>query len=423
MPCGLLQGFKQQTCLLQGSRPPSHQSSQRADALRQLQELWLSDDAEQQLLPDSSQVPKAPAPQQAPVSQRDGVSSPSLPAQQCDMNGHSSAPSPEQLNHGGTGDLKQHLAGRWKQENGLPAGDSAQERSRPHASDGPGANLSSQGLDSVSSRQGRKRNGDTLRSAERSNLRPREALLNAEHVARPLHPSMRDLVEVPHWKHQQKEGSAARGMTEASQAPGSEQGAQTEGSPAGNAQQMQPGSQPAQAAEDPLSGGSSDGSSVHWPSEAAVPPVQVTAQHGHGIAEHAAPRSLPVSIGAVRVSDDGAALTSPGHLPAAAQSKSTTVQPPSHSQSSVGSSGMQASHGMPRQAPEPAWISGFRGDMGLAMSTPFLQRSARFARTQHEPSSPPLPPAKLGSESSLDSGGVTLTHQHDTHSSCITPDA
>ena len=38
--------------LAQGDRPLSHRSSQRAEALRQLQELWLSDEAEQPGTPD-----------------------------------------------------------------------------------------------------------------------------------------------------------------------------------------------------------------------------------------------------------------------------------------------------------------------------------------------------------------------------------
>ena len=415
--------FQQKACLLQESRPPSHQSSQRADALRQLQELWLSDEAEQQLLPDSSQGRKSPAPQQAHASQRNGASSLSSPAQQFDMNGHSSSPSPEQQGRGRNGDLKQHLAAHRKQENGLSAVGSAQERSRQHASDAFGAILSSQGHDSAGSWQDGLRSGDRLGSAERSDMQRRDTPLNAEPVARRLHPSMTDLAQEVHRKQGQKEGRASGRMLGALRASDSEHGEQPEGHPAGDAQQLQPGLQPAQVAEDALPGGTSDGRSVHWPSKNAVLPVHATAQQVHGDAEHAAPRDLPVSIGAARVSDDGATSTSPCHMPAVTQSRSTAVQPPALSQSSVGSSSAgQAERGVPGQATEPAWVSGFRGDMGLAMSTPFLQHSARFARAQHETSSPSLPPAKLGSESSLDSAGVTSTHEYDKHSSCIIPE-
>ena len=396
----------------QGSRPPSHQSSQRADALRQLQELWLSDEAEQQPLPDSSHGQKAPYPQHAPACHCNGVSALSLPAQQHDMNGHSATSSPEQQDHGRTDDLKQHLAAH--RENGHPAAGSAQEQSRRHASDAPRAILSSQGHDSASSQQDIECSGQRLSSAERSDVQRRDTPLNAEPVARPIHPSMTDLVQNPHWKQGQDEGSSARRMPDALKASGREHTAQIEGSPAGNVQQLLPGLQPAQAADDLSSHSSSHGSSLHQTSEGAVLPLQVTAQQGHGTAEHAAPRDLPVSVGAARVSDDGAALISPGHTPAAAQ-------PPAVSQSSAGSSAGQAEPGVPRQAPEPAWVSGFRGDMGLAMSTPFLQHSARFAQRQHEHSSPPLPHAKLGSESSLESGGVTLPHEHNRPCSCITP--
>ena len=407
------EGFEQQKCLLQGSRPPSHQSSQRADALRQLQELWLSDEAEQQPLPDSSQGQKAPSPQQAPASRCNGVSALSLPALQCYINGHSATSSPEQQEHGRNDDLKEHLPAQ--QENGHPAAGSAQERSRKHASDATRAIPSSHGHDSASSQQDRQSSGDSLRSTERSDVQHRRKPLLAEPVAQPLHPSMTDLVQGPHRKQSKEEGSAARQMPEVSQASGSEQGSQQVGSPVGN---VRPGCslQPPQVAEGALPGSSSNSSSVCRPSEDAVPLVHATAQQGPGDAEHAAPRDLPVSVGAARVSDDVAAPTSPGHMPAAAQ-------PPAVSQSSAGSSAGQAEPGVPQQAPEPAWVSGFRGDMGLAMSTPFLQHSARFALRQHEHSSPPLPHAKLGSESSLESGGVTLPHEHNRPCSCITPAA
>ena len=407
---------------MQGSRPPSHQSSQRADALRQLQELWLSDEAEQQPLPDASQGQKAPSPQQAPARHCNGVSTLSLPAPQCDMNGHSVISFPEQQEaRGRTDDLKQHLAAHG--EDGHPATGSAQERSRQHASDAPRAILSSQGHDSASSQQDRQCSGDRLDSAGRSNRQHRDTPLNAEFVAPPLHPSMTDLARKPHWKQGQEEGSTARRMPEASsRASGREQAAQIKRSPAGNGQQLQPDLQPAQAAEDLCSHSSSDGSSVHRPSEDAKLPVHGTAQQGHGDAEDAAPRDLPVSVGAARVSDDGTAPASPGPMPAAAQPESTKEQPPALSQSSVGSSSAgQTKPGVPRQAPEPAWVSGFRGDMGLAMSTPFLQHSARFAQRQHEHS--PLPHAKLCSESSLDSAGVDPIHMQRLDSSCVTANA
>ena len=340
------------------------------------------------------------------------------------MNGHSSTPSPEQQGHGKIGGLKKHCAAHQKQENGLPAARSAQERSRQRASDAPEAILRSQGHDSASSQQGGRCSGERLGSTERSDGPYREEFLVAEPEARPLHPSMTDLVQSAHWKQRQKEGSAARWMPEASQALGNEQEAQTDGKPAGTVRQVQPGFQPAQIAEGAFPGSSPDDSSVHLPSEDAVLSLHVTAQQGHGNAKHAASRDLPVSVGAAQVSDDRATDTRPGHLPAAAQSQSTSVQPPALSQSSMGSRNTgQAEPGVPGQAPEPAWVSGFRGDMGLAMSTPFLQHSARFARTQHDCSSSPLPPANLGSDSSLESGGVTLIHEHDKHSSCIIPDA
>ena len=47
---------------LQGERPLSHRSSQRAEALRQLRELWLSDEAEQPGTPDLPSASEAPSP-------------------------------------------------------------------------------------------------------------------------------------------------------------------------------------------------------------------------------------------------------------------------------------------------------------------------------------------------------------------------
>ena len=371
-------------------------------------------------LPDSSQGQKAPSPQQAPASHSNGVSSVSLLAQQCDMNGHSTTSSPEQQDGGRSDDLKQHLAAH--RENGHPATGSAQERSRQHASDAPRAILSSQEHDSASSRQNGMCSGDRLSSAKRSDMQRRDTPLNAEPVARPLHPSTTALLQGRHWKHGQEEGSTARQMPEASQAAGSEQGLQPDGRPAGNVRPCC-SLQPAQVAEGALPGSSSTSSSVCRPSEDAVQPVHATALQGPGDAEHAAPRDLPVSVGAAQVSDDGAACISPGRMPAAAQLKLKAAQPPALSQSSVGSSAKQVEPGIPGQAPEPAWVSGFRGEMGLAMSTPFLKHSARFAQRQQEHSSVLLPHANLSSNSSLDSAGVNPVHTNNEHSSCVTANA
>ena len=53
---------KKSLATLQGERPLSHRSSQRAEALRQLRELWLSDEAEQPGTPDLPSASEAPSP-------------------------------------------------------------------------------------------------------------------------------------------------------------------------------------------------------------------------------------------------------------------------------------------------------------------------------------------------------------------------
>ena len=81
-----------------------------------------------------------------------------------------------------------------------------------------------------------------------------------------------------------------------------------------------------------------------------------------------AEESLPLSMGAARVSSDAVAQTTALALPSALEG---TGQLPKHEETSADSS-CEASARAVSQPGEPAWVTGFRSDMGRAMETPFL---------------------------------------------------
>ena len=110
----------------QGNKPLSHRSSQRAEALRQLRELWFSDEAEQPDRPDTPRGTEQPSPRHvtAPACNGHGPADVSCaPQQSSRTSAHSSAPmhdleastcngtsSHEQPSHSSRGKAGEHAA-------------------------------------------------------------------------------------------------------------------------------------------------------------------------------------------------------------------------------------------------------------------------------------------------------------------------
>lgn len=82
---------------------------------------------------------------------------------------------------------------------------------------------------------------------------------------------------------------------------------------------------------------------------------------------------LPLSVSAQRVSSDPAALAGAPRLPG---SLGRTGQLPKHEEVTTGSD-LKAPTKATSQAGEPAWVTGFRTDIGRAMETPFLHSGTR----------------------------------------------
>ena len=85
---------------------------------------------------------------------------------------------------------------------------------------------------------------------------------------------------------------------------------------------------------------------------------------------------LPMSVSAQRMSSNPAALAGAPQLPG---SPGRTGQPPKHEEGSAGSALKPPAKAV-SQAGEPAWVTGFRSDIGRAVETPFLHPGLQPSR-------------------------------------------
>ena len=102
---------------------------------------------------------------------------------------------------------------------------------------------------------------------------------------------------------------------------------------------------------------------------------------------------LPVSLGATQVSSDMAASADANRVTGAAKHRASKL--PEQTEASPSSASEAEASAMGRKD-EPAWVSGFREDIGLALGTLFTQSSARMSHS-HEYSSPSVSPAVVSS--------------------------
>lgn len=308
---------QQAASCLQGERPLSHRSSQRADALRQLRELWLSEEeAEQPGTPDLPRGSEAPCLLHAAATACNGHSS------------HISPPhAPSQLQKY---QLHQHAAASLK----------------------PGANHlgSCKAWEGASSQTLALSNG-VLESARHagSTGSQQQAACNGD-----SQPSMGDRQEGHALKpigflDRRQPAQIFASLAEASDAKLS------------SWQHLHRAAKP-----DPTAASKSAG--VHTPTQRHLANSE-SAQDQQGNTEDAPAEALPVSVAARTASDDKDVPAKRARLPDLAERSARQLHTPPDSSASSASEIILSE---PDEAYEPAWVSGFRGDMRLAIRTPIV---------------------------------------------------
>ena len=319
----------------QGVRPLSHRSSQRAEALRQLRELWFSDEAEQPGTPDLPRGIEQPSPLHVAALACNGHAAVNCAPQQSSST-DSSAPKHAAASEANACNGSHHIS---------------PDEQRSNASRGttvePGAALNEHGSASpVSMGQQKEGNHDkNLRIGSASSVRHKQGAS-------------------PEPEANSNGDSTACGQ------PGYETGGSR--LPPHGAQGGHPGDSPGTDSPKPQPNG-----------DAAAP--QRTQRELHG--EVSEP--LPLSVGAARSSGDMAA-------PANASRLHDTLdggeQLPGHRECSADSA-VQAPNQAACQAGEPAWVTGFRQDMRRALRTPFRDPGMQPSRSAERSSAGVSPAA------------------------------
>ena len=317
----------------QGDRPLSHRSSQRAEALRQLRELWFSDEAEQPGTPDLPRGTELPSPLHAA-------------ARIC--HGHADASSAPQRPNSAESPAPEHAAAA--EGSACNDSDNMSPHQQPRQVSG-----SASGLHAAACEE--HRSASTLASGDERRANRKLDLSSGVDVS----DTRKDESNTQH-------DAESNGNRQDTERPGHERYESPSSSP--GAQDSHPGDLPRDDRPQPQQESR-----------------DVSTQRADCELQGSTEESLPVSVGAARVSSDAVAQANAVCL---ARSLEGTTQLPRHVESSASDSSEVPTKAVGRRG-EPAWVTGFRSDMGRALETPFLHPGPQPSRSAQ--STPGVSPA------------------------------
>jgi len=451
--------------LAQGDRPLSHRSSQRAEALRQLRELWLSDEAEQPGTPELPRGSDPPSLLHAAAAAcnghaRDSSRSLSEPPTQAHAAGNTASTWHGHADKSPSQQTSQDSQSRSDEQAAAVRSGIQDEDSQGKSNE---SELSRKHLDGASSQHEDISNGDgdgngieqpgherqkhiDISSAEEqgyaddSSSAEMPRLQQDSHVQAPKHiqhelqgeagdssvgmsaqPQQNDQCWSLWYRERETEsGVKSLPVSVSAACVSSNLAALATGNTMPNLAQQtvrqlherEEASAQADNADEPLpvsSGAARVSSDVA--ALANAPSVQLPAKHwARPLPEQedsstsstskagwspmsAADELLPVSSGSARVSGDIAASADADRVTVSAEHRASKL--PKQTEASSCSTSEAEAIALGRRD-EPAWVSGFREDIGLALGTLFTQSSAHTSNS-HEYSSPSLSPAPVSS--------------------------